>query len=816
LRLRKLGMFDTVIVVVFHQTIQPNYFETVKYRLLLLLIFALLSIPSTTIAQTGTLSGSVTDAKTGEPLAGATVIFEGTSIGDATDENGRYLIENIPPRTYNLIASFVGYKSITKYNIVIRSEGNIDVNFELQEDLEELGEVVVTPNPFIKENTTPLSIQKLSQEEVAAYPGGNNDIAKVVQTLPGVSGSVGGFRNDVIIRGGAPNENVYYLDGIEIPNINHFATQGSAGGPVGLLNVSFFEGVTLTASSFDAGYDNVLSGVLQFDQRNGNAREFTGNFRVGSSESALTVEGPLFKGNKDESNTTFIASVRRSYLEFLFGIIGLPIQPNYWDYQYKVNHKIDAYNDIFITGLGSIDTYEVEPLDEYDPEQQATQDQVPIIEQETNTVGVSWRRRFKDKSGLMQTTLSNNLLRNRFYRYEDNVNETGLYFLNDSREMETKLRYNIRKFYGEWTHEAGFDLQNVDYFNDTSDLLNNVQYRTDLNFFRYGLYAQTSGKLAQNRLSVSLGIRADGNTFTDTGNELYRTLSPRASLSYLLTENEKWTFNASVGRYFKIPPYTILGYKSNTGASINKNTAYIQSDHAVAGMEYLVNERSRISAEGFFKWYNNYPVSVRDSVSLANKGGGFEVLGNEPVESVGKGRTYGLELLFQQKFNGNFYAITAFTFYKSEFTGYDNLYKRSVWDNNILISLLGGYKFGNNWEVSSRYRYLGNTPYTPLDLEATLANYPAEIFDYSRIGDVELAAFSQLDVRVDKKWSFNKLSLDVYLEIQNILAQENPQEPRYGLNRDDEGNIITPRSLVQVNIENTATVLPSIGLVLNF
>jgi len=180
---------------------------------------------------------------------------------------------------------------------------------------------VVTPNPFEKLQTTPLSIQNLSQEEVAAYPGGNNDIAKVVQSLPGVGGTVGGFRNDVIIRGGAPNENVYYLDGIEIPNINHFSTQGSAGGPVGLLNVSFFEGVTLSASSFDAQYDNVLSGVLQFDQRNGNAREFTGNFRLGSSESALTLEGPLFKGNANESNTTFIASVRRSYLQFLFELI---------------------------------------------------------------------------------------------------------------------------------------------------------------------------------------------------------------------------------------------------------------------------------------------------------------------------------------------------------------------------------------------------------------------------------------------------------------------------------------------------------------
>lgn len=786
-----------------------------RFIILLLMIFFCFFSPAAN-AQTGTITGTVLDAQTGEPLIGATVVLEGTSVGDATNADGRYIIQDIEPQTYNIKASYVGYQSLTRFNIIVRSEGNIDINFELRPENTELGEVVVTPNPFLKESTTPLSIQKLNQDEITSYPGGNNDIAKVVQTLPGVSGSVGGFRNDVIIRGGAPNENVYYLDGIEIPNINHFATQGSAGGPVGLLNVNFFEGVTLTASSFDAKYDNVLSGVLQFDQRNGNAREFQGNFRVSSSESALTVEGPLFKGNDAESNTTVIASVRRSYLQFLFGIIGLPILPNYWDYQYKLNHRIDANNEILITGLGSIDTYQVNELDDFDPEQQATQDQVPVIEQETNTVGISWKHRFNEGNALLQTTLSNNLLNNRFFRYEDNVNKTGLYFRNDSREMETKLRLNLSLFRGSWTYNAGLSLQNADYTNSTTDLLNSNEFSTDLNFFRYGFFGQASGSLINDRLNVSFGLRADGNTFTDDGNEFYRTISPRIAMSYSLSKDRKWTLNASLGRYFKIPPYTILGYKNSSGDFVNNNSLYIQSDHAVAGIEYLLNERARVTLEGFYKWYSDYPVSLRDSVSLANKGGGFEVLGSEPVSSTGNGRTYGTELLLQQKFNGRFYSIAAFTLYKSEFTGLDGSFKPSVWDNNILISLLGGYKLPHNWEISARYRYLGKTPYTPVDTQATLDNYPAEILDFSRLGEVRLDPYSQLDVRVDKKWNFSSLSLDVFLEIQNILAQENPQAPQFGLDRTQNGDIITPRELVQVNLNNSANVLPSIGLVINF
>jgi hypothetical protein len=786
-----------------------------RLKFLFILLIGLFSI-QTLHAQQGELSGTVTDARTGEPLIGATVLLEGTTIGDATDANGRYFIDNIPADSYNITVSFVGFTSVTKFNIVIRSEGNIDINFELQEDAQLLGEVVVTPNPFEKLQTTPLSIQNLSQEEVAAYPGGNNDIAKVVQTLPGVGGTVGGFRNDVIIRGGAPNENVYYLDGIEIPNINHFSTQGSAGGPVGLLNVSFFEGVTLSASSFDAQYDNVLSGVLQFDQRNGNARHFQGNFRLGSSESAFTVEGPLFKGENEESNTTYIASVRRSYLQLIFEAIGLPILPDYWDYQYKVNHQIDQYNSLLITGLGSIDDFAVNPLDEFDPQEQAVQEQVPVIKQRTNTIGATWSRRFKDRSGNLRLTLSTNRLENEFSQFTDNVNEQGLYFQNDASEQEVKLRLNVMKFFGDWITSYGGSLQNADYSNATTDVVNNANFSADINFYRYGAFVQTSRSFSD-RTTFSFGLRVDGNSFMDSGNEIWKTLSPRISKSFKITEDGDWTLNSSLGRYYKIPPYTILGFKNNTGSFVNKSSEYIRTDHAVLGIEYLVNESSRITLEGFWKQYANYPVSVRDQVSLANKGGGFEVLGSEPVVSNGEGRTYGAELLFQQKFTGNFYGIAAFTLYKSEFTnGITDDYSPSVWDNNLLISLLGGYKLGKNWEVSARYRYLGKTPFAPVDETRTLANYPALIRDFTRIGEDELDPFSQVDIRVDKKWSFNNWSLDVFLEIQNALAQASPEEPQFGLARDVDGTLIEPQELVQVNLETEATVLPSIGLVVNF
>jgi uncharacterized protein (DUF736 family) len=772
------------------------------------------------IAQSkGTLSGSVTDAQSGEPLVGVTIQVVEPNLGTATNSSGFYNFKDVPAGTYSVQASYVGYETLVKYNVVVRSGGTPDLNFALKESQTQLEDVVVTVNPFDKLQETPLSIQRLSAEEIATYPGGNNDIAKVVQSLPGVASSVGGFRNDVIIRGGAPNENVYYLDGVEIPNINHFATQGSAGGPVGLLNVSFFEGVTLSTSAFTGRYDNVLSGVLQFDQRNGNDRNFRTNVRVSSSEAALTLEGPLFRKDRQASNTSFIASFRRSYLQFLFRVIGLPFLPDYWDYQYKVSHKLNEHNDLILTGVGSIDNFSVNIPAELDSEQQAALDQVPVIKQRTNTVGATWRRRFKKGEGYMETTVSTNLLNNDFRRYADNVNQQGIQLSNASKEQETKVRYNYTRFVKNWTLSGGFVLQRAHYTNATTDVVNNLRFTTDLSFTRYGLHGQASKKFFGERLGVSLGVRADGNGFMENGSDVLATLSPRLSVSYKIDQQQKWSVNASAGRYYKIPPYTILGFRDNAGTFVNRNTKYIQSDHFVMGLEYLVTPASRISIEGFYKRYHNYPVSLTDSVSLANLGANFEVLGNEPVVSVGLGRTYGVELLYQKKLSNRSYAILAYTLFKSEFTAFnpDN-YLPSSWDSGQLITFTGGYRFANDWELSGRVRYVGKTPFAPVDLAATNRQntYPALLLDYSSFGQQRLKPFNQTDIRLDKKWNFKKWTLNIFLEVQNVFAQQIPEPPVYGLDRDAAGSIIQPQTVIQISNIANDTPLPALGIVIDF
>ena len=758
------------------------------------------------------IKGNVVDER-GAPIFAAS-IYLNNSQGTVSEEDGTFQITNVVPGSYNLTASFVGFDSQTKFNIIIKSRGNRSFNFILIESSESLEEVVVSnKNTISRPKETPLSTQSLSAVEIATYPGGNNDVVQVAQSLPGVSPSVGGFRNDLIIRGGAPNETVYYLDGVEVPNINHFATQGSAGGPVGLLNVSFINDVTLSTSAFGSQYDNPLSGVLQFKQRDGNKERFNTNIRVSATDAAFTFEGPLFKNKKIESNTSFLLSVRRSYLQALFKLIGLPIRPDYWDYQYKLSYQIDKYNDLYFIGLGSVDDFTVEAPEDYDEEAQAVLEQAPFIKQKTNSIGVTWRKRFKDGSGYMESTLSNNRLENIFTNYIDPENETGIIFRNDAIESETKLRHQLTKFLSDWKITAGFNLQHSFYTNNTTNNTDAIFYTTEIDFMKYGFFANATRSFFDEKFDVSVGFRMDDDSFT-TSSGLVSNFSPRLSLSYEFLED--WRISATAGRYFKIAPYTILGFRDSNGILSNKDSDYTQSDHYVIGLQHYLNPAASVSLEGFYKKYSNYPVSVLDQISLANKGADFEVLGNEDVETIGNGRSYGLEFQYQQKLLNNFYSIFSYTYFFSEFTGFEtDIYTPSVWDSRHLISFVGGYKLKKNWEISSRYRFAGQTPYVPTNLDATLASYPEIILDYTRLGEEKLATFSQLDIRVDKKWNYNKYSLNIFFEVQNVLGQSIPRPNEYGLSRDMNGNLNNPLSLSQIN-QDTSTSIPSIGIVVDF
>lgn len=792
----------------------------------------------------GVIAGTVIDKNSQLPLDGVSIKVENTEFGTVTDSLGRFRIVNINTRSYNVLFTKIGYKSFTIFNIVLTSGNELNFSIELEQEIKSIGEITVTGRRTAKVATleTPLSVQRLTTEEIKANPGGNFDISRVINTLPGVggtAGSVGGFRNDIIIRGGGPGENVFYLDGIEIPVINHFATQGSGGGPTGILNVSFIEDVKLSSSAFDARYDNALSSVFEFKQKKGSSSHVQGNVRLSATELAATLEGPLSKSKK----TTFLASARRSYLQFLFKAIDLPIRPNYWDFQYKVTHQINKKTTLTFLGVGAIDEFSFAAPSESTPEKMYILNSNPNINQWNYTVGAALKRNIRN--GYMNFALSRNAFNNGITRFEDNLNPKPSQQSLDlnSNETENKFRFDVNQTVDGWKLSYGAVAQYVQFGNkgfariraEVRDTNNNIiqpeiksTFNSSLNFARLGAFVQAGKRFFDNRLGVNFGIRMDGNTFTDKGMNLFQNFSPRIGLSYVLSD--EWTVNASVGRYYKLAPYTILGFENNAGNLVNKDAKYQRSDHYVIGLEFLPKTTTRFTVEGFYKQYGNMPVSVRDGVNLANRGGDFNVLGNEDVISTGRGRTYGVELFAQQKLTKRFYGVFSYTLFVSQFSGADGNYVSSAWDNRHLLSVTWGYKFPRNWELGLKFRFQGGAPYTPFDETASRQNYLSlgeGVLDNTKLNQNRLDVFHASDVRIDKKWNWKKMTLDVFLDVSNWYLAKSPAFPQYTFKRTADNSAFASTNNKPVAFDgsnaiplilqnNDPSVTPTIGFILEF
>lgn len=401
--------------------------------------------------KNGVIAGQILDKSLQKPIIGASIqIGTQTSLSDSL---GKFRISNITSGSYTVVFKALGFLPQTKFNIAITTGNENVLVIEMEPAVTQLSDVTVSStnrNKSAKAATleTPLSVQRLTTEEIKSNPGGNFDISRVIQALPGVGGtaSTAGFRNDIIIRGGAPNENVYYLDGIEIPVINHFSTQGSAGGPAGILNVSFIEEVKLSSSAFDARYDNALSSVFEFKQKKGNSNKLQGNIRLSGTEFATTFDGPLSKDRR----TTFLASARRSYLQLLFQAIDLPIRPNYWDFQYKISHQINKKTSISFLGVAAIDEFSFAAPKKATPEKLYALNSSPAINQWNYTVGASIKHLLNN--GFWNLAISRNEFDNQLEKYENNLGPVKglrtLYF--QSRETENKLRFDVNKTYAGW------------------------------------------------------------------------------------------------------------------------------------------------------------------------------------------------------------------------------------------------------------------------------------------------------------------------------------------------------------------------------
>ena len=798
-------------------------------NIFLLLSFACISF--TFLSQNSLVKGKVTNSLNNESIPFAKIVAIDQQKGALSDENGFYEITGLNPGVYSFKASVAGFEEFVINEIAVTNARSIELNFELNAIVLEQKEVVIKASPFQRKSESPVSLKTLNATEIERLPGAGRDVSKVIAALPGVA-SRATFRNDIIIRGGSPGENKFYLDGIEVPNINHFATQGSSGGPVGLLNVNFIREVDFYSGAFPANRANGLSSVLAFKQKDGNQDAFITNFALGSSDAALTFDGPIGK------KVDFIFSARRSYLQFLFAALQLPILPTYNDFQYKFNFKVNDKNKVTFIGLGAIDDFRLNAKANDKVTDSATRESnnfilnnLPLQKQWNYTVGINWLH--YSKNSYQNIIVSRNMLNNTTERTSKKIPAPDNVILDySSFEAENKFRFEHTYNKNGWRLNAGVGYEFAKYFNSTFNRITIqgvpvlIDFESTLTLHKVALFGQLSKSLLKEKLNLSLGLRTDVNSYAKSMMNPLDQLSPSFSLNYRITN--QWALNGNIARYHQLPAYTILGYRDANDILKNKdnNIKYISADHFVLGTEYLTKFDSRFTLEGFFKSYNRYPFSIKDSLCLANVGSDFGIIGNEEVKSISTGRTYGAEFLYQQKLYKGFYAILAYTYVVSEFKDKNNSYVPTSWDSRNIVSLTGGKRFKKGWEVGFRWLFSGGSPYTPIDVATSSLKENWDInglglLDINRLNTQRESNFHQLNLRVDKKIFLDKFNMNFYLDIQNAYGYKAKLAPILLVETDANDNpIVDPNDPTRYKtkfIENTSGIVqPTIGIIIEF
>lgn len=777
--------------------------KKVYYSLMFMLIFVL----GAQAQERGTITGKVIDSRTKEPLIGVNVIIVDSNRGTTTDLDGNYTIANVPVGTYRLRFTYIGYEILFKTDIVVKTVRPAQVNVEMTESVIEGEEVTVTAGYFVEEEKIQPSTIGLSREEIRRYPGGFEDVVRTVSTLPGVSINASGGRNDLLVRGGGPSENLYIINNIEVPNINHFGSQGNSSGSLSFVNLDFVDDVTFSTGGFSARYGDKMSSVLSLTMSQGSTEDLDFKGIVSATQYGFNFDGPIGRqGN-------FIFSARQSYLDLIFKAAGLPFVPVYTDFNVIANYDLSPKDRLFVLGLGAINRVN---RDQSSFENRITNATLLDNTQNQWIGGLDYRRLLGN--GYLDLTFNANLFQYRFNQVDENEKE---YFNSKADENEISLKaqryWILAKTLGV---KAGLSTRSV--LNQNTTTFADTIYDRSGNRIPAAILgvdpsttvnarAQKSAGfvemdwLVQPQLNINLGVRADYYGFIDQS--LY--LAPRLALKYKLTERHSLRFSSGI--YYQSPSYVWVINPDN------KKLRALQNQMGVLGWDFLLRNDFRMSVEGFYKRYLDLPSGIvpgrTDYIVLTNTGTGFggreddfQSFGYYSLTSTAKGNAYGLELLLQKKFSEvPCYGQVSLSYAKSRFTANNGQTYPGQYDQRFIFNISGGYIFNSKWQMSSKFRYFTGVPYSPVYRpgenptgRTTLENLPDEYLS------ARLDAGHHLDLRVDRFFNFRNQTLIVYLDIQNIYNYKIPTRPRY----DFVDN--------SISTSNSIGILPSIGISYEF
>ena len=779
-------------------------------RLLSVLLLCHITISFLWAQPVHQVKGTVIDKSSRQPLEFINVMIVGLNKGGVTDAEGKFSIEQVPPGIYRLQASAIGYKTVITPEYIL-STRDLHIQIEMEENQTELEGVTITASPFRRDIESPVSLRIIGLQEIEKSPGANRDISRIVQSYPGVAFSPIGYRNDLIVRGGSPSENRFYLDGVEIPNINHFSTQGASGGPVGILNADLIREVNFYTGAFPTDKGNALSSVLDFKLRDGDMERNSVKATLGASEVSLASNGHLGK------KTSYLVSVRQSYLQFLFDMLGLPFLPTFTDAQFKLKTRFDAQNELTVLGLGGIDKMKLNTKAD-DEDNEYILSYLPKIQQETFTLGTVYRH--YAGAHVQSVIASHSYLNNRNTKYRQN---------DESNPDNLTLRLENSSSFRNWKVTVGANLDYSQYSNTTfqkvyTDHAQTFDYQTYLDIMRWGLFGTINYTSIDERFTASLGLRADANNYSAAMKDMTDQLSPRLSLSYQLTEH--WSLSGNAGLYYQLPPYTALGFKNNNGLYANKYALrYMQVSQGSIDINWRKGDTFEVSLEGFYKDYDKIPLSVADGIPLTCKGNDYGVIGNELLTSTAQGRSYGAELLLKWLIAKKLNLASSFTLFKSEYrNNKESEYIASAWDNRFIFNLRGTYNLPRHWSVGMKVSCIGGSPYTPYDADksslVTAWNAQGKpYYDYTRYNEERLPAFTQVDIRIDKTFYLKRCMLGFYIDLQNIAGSKLKQADvlmSTGVIKNPDAPIAGQRYVMKSVKQESGTLLPTLGITFEY
>ncbi|MEW5992923.1 MAG: TonB-dependent receptor, partial [Candidatus Zixiibacteriota bacterium] len=632
------------------------------------------------------------------------------------------------------------------------------IEVELQRATIEIEGTVVTAGYYSQKTDKSNSTTDFSAEEVRRSPGSAGDVSRIISILPSIA-KVNDQVNSLIVRGGTPTENAFYLDNIEIPNINHYPIPGSSGGPISLINVDFIQDVSFSAGGFSALYGDRLSSVVELKFREGNREELDAQLDLNFAGIGITAEGPLVR---DRGSWMF--SVRRSYLDLLTDAIGTGVAPRYSDYQGKLVYDLSPKHRLSVLGVAGVDLIEFE-------KEQSIEDGNSFYGKWDGyeyAAGVNWRFLWSSR-GYSNTALSvlGTGYRGDFYETKSDKRLTEEFFLERLLQIRNVNTFQFSDIdYVEFGVEAKLALSDYDYvFDEYTNVLGDTVPRLivdkEVKTPKVGAFAGYTWRPAP-RLSATWGVRFDYAEYNEQSH-----VSPRLSLSYRLSE--RTTLNAATGVFYQNLPLSLLAQRDRN-RDLKDPLAY----HYVLGVSHLLTESTKLTVEGYYKRYDNFPMDpmqpqlfVADELVYRGFFGNYENLVDE-----GEAEAYGVELTLQKKLVQGIYGLLSASYFRARYKDLNGMWRNRVIDNQAVFGVEGGYKPNNKWELSVRWIYAGGPPYTPLDLDASRA-INRSVYDRMRVNESRYPDYHSLNLRVDRRFHYRRSSVIAYLSVWNVYNRKN-------------------------------------------